>query len=282
MPAARAKPAAAQPPAKKAKKARRAKKPAEVLAGLIVGHAELQGERATMEDALCALSPWHAQAQFKHIAGSAHFLGVFDGHGGRDAADYAAENLVSELEASLRAGLPPSAAMVTAHLATEVGFLRASAGGEAGDGTTAISMLVCGATGTITAANLGDSRAFVVKRPPPGKRKAKAKFVALSTDQVCLPMMIRTDNLVPGANIVTPIYRQAFTELYTHRPAGRRLRCIRVPFRTLRTRPSSAGSRPPVEQSTRTGTSMTLCRLRDRSATSTRSTWTLAAGVGAG
>ena len=69
----------------------------EVLAGLTVGHAELQGERPTMEDALVGCSPWGVQPS-KYIPGTAHLLGVFDGHGGREAADYTAETLPAELQ----------------------------------------------------------------------------------------------------------------------------------------------------------------------------------------
>lgn len=173
----------AKRPAQKPK--RQSKQSRDLLVGLAVGHAELQGQRSTMEDALVAQSPWNMTRKQlgKHLPGSAHLLGVFDGHGGRAAADFTSETLPVEVQRSLEAGLPPSAALVTAHMSTEVAFFRAT-GGEATDGTTAVCALICGRTARCFVSNLGDSRAFVVKRPSVVKRKpAKSRaLTSLTTD----------------------------------------------------------------------------------------------------
>ena len=142
-----------------------------------VGLHALQGERPTMEDAHshCTLTVPPA----KLVDGlecskkwPLHFFGVFDGHGGNQAAEFVAEELPKQVKASLNAGLALVPALVTAHMATEVSWFRSSNFDDSG--TTAVSALLEAATGRITVCNVGDSRAFVVPKT--------GACVALSTD----------------------------------------------------------------------------------------------------
>jgi serine/threonine protein phosphatase PrpC len=142
-----------------------------------VGLHALQGERPTMEDAHSHSTLTIPAAKLVSDVQCSkkrplHFLGVFDGHGGDQAAEFAAEELPKQVKQSLTAGLALVPSLVTAHMATEVSWFRSSSFDDSG--TTAISVMLETATGRITVCNVGDSRAFVVPKTGP--------CVALSTD----------------------------------------------------------------------------------------------------
>lgn len=82
------------------------------------------------------------------------FGGVYDGHGGRTAAEYCAERLHRVFLEDLLSGLPPAEAFVHSYEAVSDELK----GQESG--ASAVSFLV--REGWITAANAGDARAIVV------------------------------------------------------------------------------------------------------------------------
>ncbi len=82
------------------------------------------------------------------------FGGVYDGHGGRFAADYAAENLHQRFLEKLRAGQAPGKAFVETYQAISDELK------EQDSGTTAVNFLI--KKREIFTANVGDVRALVV------------------------------------------------------------------------------------------------------------------------
>ena len=169
-------------PKKAPKKAPKKRKAAGAVAqnpwaSVQIGECGLQGERPSMEDAHAALTGFvAAQGKLDDLTATRakplQWFGVFDGHGGEVCAEYTATELPKRIKAGLKAGLPAAAAVVTAHHATDCAWLTSSERDDSG--TTAISVLLESATGRVLAANVGDSRAIIVR----GK-----KAVALSTDQ---------------------------------------------------------------------------------------------------
>eukprot|EP00898_Chlorokybus_atmophyticus_P005549 jgi/Chlat1/5996/Chrsp4S06192 len=139
---------------------------------LRAGVAEDIGRRRSMEDA-------HSNVQdftnyvFATNAEPLHaYFGVFDGHGGACAAQYARDHLLMNILAESH--FPSSAALRAAFLATDAGLhSRFVAGHEREDsGTTAIVALILGRT--LVLANLGDCR---------GVLSSKGKAVELTVDQ---------------------------------------------------------------------------------------------------
>ncbi|MFA6066083.1 MAG: PP2C family protein-serine/threonine phosphatase [Candidatus Babeliaceae bacterium] len=124
-----------------------------------IGFAEAQGRRPTMEDAHCV-------AIQTHIA----FFGLYDGHGGRNVADFAAQHLHKNMFAALQAGNHM-------HNALEAGFVKthkdldAASFNSRTQGCTAIAAVLT--DGKIYVANAGDSRAIICRA---------GKAIALSDD----------------------------------------------------------------------------------------------------
>lgn len=112
-----------------------------------VGFSEMRGRRPTMEDA-------HTMVIMDNYA----WYGLYDGHGGRKVADFAAENLhknvisalqgINDVRAALRKGFEE----LNAQLDSVTFDVRRQ-------GSTAVVALV--RDGTLAVANLGDSRAVV-------------------------------------------------------------------------------------------------------------------------
>lgn len=112
------------------------------------------------------------------------FYGVFDGHGGVRAAKIASQHVWRHVHADLTAALgggeiPSERAlhniMHHAFASTEEEILHQAANGGWRDGSTAVCVLICGAT--LVVANLGDSRAVLGTRS-----KRKLDVVRLSED----------------------------------------------------------------------------------------------------
>ena len=142
-----------------------------------VGACGLQGERPTMEDAHFAAPGFVASsAKLDDLhatkASPLHCFGIFDGHGGEACAEFVASELPKQLKGALAARLPAVAAFVNAHQATDVQWFRSPERDMSG--TTAVSVLLESSSGRVLAANVGDSRAIIVR----GK-----KAIALTTDQ---------------------------------------------------------------------------------------------------
>ena len=112
-----------------------------------VGFSEMRGRRPTMEDA-------HTIVVMDNYA----WYGLYDGHGGRKVADFAAENLHKNVISSLQG-------TNDVHVALRKGFEELNAQLDSvtfdvqGQGSTAVVALV--KDGTLIVANLGDSRVVV-------------------------------------------------------------------------------------------------------------------------
>ncbi|GBF90916.1 phosphatase 2C catalytic subunit [Raphidocelis subcapitata] len=124
------------------------------------GFALMRGKRAQQEDA--------AAAQWSRMPGAAPgseqigLFGVFDGHGGPDAAQYVRNNLFTNLLSNARFAEDPKAAITEAFEATDAAYLRlhsGSAPGHGDDGCTAITAALIGQR--LLVANAGDSRAVL-------------------------------------------------------------------------------------------------------------------------
>ena len=162
-------PQAAMPPGKRQRQAKS-------WGRVDVGVCGLQGERPTMEDAHFAAPAFIASSvQLDDLqatkASPLHCFGVFDGHGGDACATFVSTELPKQLKCSLAARLPAVAALVNAHQAADVQWFRSPSRDMSG--TTAVSVLLESASGRVLAANVGDSRAIIVR----GK-----KAIALTTD----------------------------------------------------------------------------------------------------
>ncbi|KAL6545514.1 hypothetical protein OROGR_009388 [Orobanche gracilis] len=121
--------------------------------------AEDKGSRRTMEDAWVVLLD--ATLDFPGNLRCAHFA-IYDGHGGRLAAEYAQKHLHKNV---LSAGLPQldvkcaKKAILNGFQKTDEALLQESAAGGWQDGATAVCMWVLGQT--VFIANIGDAKAVV-------------------------------------------------------------------------------------------------------------------------
>ncbi|KAJ7529441.1 hypothetical protein O6H91_15G050400 [Diphasiastrum complanatum] len=122
--------------------------------------AEDKGSRHTMEDAWVVL-PDTSMGDSGKLRCS--YFAIFDGHGGRNAAEYARTNLHSNV---LSAGLPLESMDVKVAkraILQDEALLRESATGGWQDGATAVSVWVLGQT--VFVANIGDAKAVLARAP---------------------------------------------------------------------------------------------------------------------
>ncbi len=127
----------------------------------IIGFAEMQGRRKTMEDEHCALT--------QNVGGKdVQFYGVFDGHAGDRAAKFAKAHLHENIFASSHFAADPVAACIEGCETTDEKIL--TQGYQ--DGSCVICAMIC--DDKLYAINLGDSRAMVC---------SGGKTIALSDDQ---------------------------------------------------------------------------------------------------
>ncbi|KAL5544895.1 hypothetical protein UlMin_008679 [Ulmus minor] len=125
--------------------------------------AEDKGSRHTMEDAWVVLLD--AALDFPGNLRCAHFA-IYDGHGGRLAADYAQKHLHANV---LTAGLPrelldikvAKRAILDGFRKTDESLLRESASGGWQDGATAVCVWILDKT--VFVANVGDAKAVVAR-----------------------------------------------------------------------------------------------------------------------
>ncbi|KAI5660238.1 hypothetical protein M9H77_29031 [Catharanthus roseus] len=125
--------------------------------------AEDKGSRHTMEDAWVVLQD--ASLDFPGKLRCAHFA-IYDGHGGRLAADYAQKHLHRNV---LLAGLPrelldvkaAKKAILEGFKKTDDSLLQESTAGGWQDGATAVCVWVLGQT--VFVANVGDAKAVVAR-----------------------------------------------------------------------------------------------------------------------
>jgi len=164
-----------------------------VADGLRWGASAIQGRRPYMEDMFLVRASF-AQGGDESGAvqvGLTHFITVFDGHGGKRAAEWAHRNLLNRLlakiieertpgteqDAAARAALLDSAC-TRAFVETDGDFLKYAARSAIPDGSTCVSCMVQRGSSagerSLLVANLGDSRAALVRRD--------GSAVALSSD----------------------------------------------------------------------------------------------------
>ncbi|OWM83004.1 hypothetical protein CDL15_Pgr005404 [Punica granatum] len=125
--------------------------------------AEDKGSRHSMEDAWIVLPD--ASSDYPGKLRCAHFA-VYDGHGGRLAAEYAQKNLHSNV---LSAGLPrelmdvkaAKKAILDGFRKTDEALLLESTAGGWQDGATAVCVWVLGKT--VFIANIGDAKAVLAR-----------------------------------------------------------------------------------------------------------------------
>ncbi|PRQ15975.1 putative protein-serine/threonine phosphatase [Rosa chinensis] len=128
--------------------------------------AEDKGLRHAMEDAWVLLLD--ASLGFQGNLRCAHFA-IYDGHGGRLAAEYAQKHLHSNV---LSAGLPrellnvkaAKKAILDGFRKTDEAILQESAAGGWQDGATAVCVWILGKT--VFVANIGDAKAVVARSSP--------------------------------------------------------------------------------------------------------------------
>ncbi|XP_021802768.1 probable protein phosphatase 2C 8 isoform X1 [Prunus avium] len=128
--------------------------------------AEDKGLRHAMEDAWAVLLD--ASLDFPGKLRCAHFA-IYDGHGGRLAAEYAQKHLHTNV---LSAGLPrelldvkaAKKAILDGFRKTDESLLQESAAGGWQDGATAVCVWILGKT--VFVANIGDAKAVVARSSP--------------------------------------------------------------------------------------------------------------------
>jgi len=141
------------------------------LAVCAYGLAKMQGRRPYMEDRSLVASQLGGDARRS-------LYGVFDGHGGSHAAEYASRHLADNFTSSVHFPARPAKAFAAGFKRTDHDYLALASGPNAfarkDDGTTAVAALIDDAAGTIVVANAGDSRCVLCK--------ADGRAIALSDD----------------------------------------------------------------------------------------------------
>ena len=94
------------------------------------GHSSLQGVRPSMEDEVLIKESFRLSQSTAALSGPLSFYGVFDGHGGRQAAIYTRDHLFTFLVQALEKGTAPEEALRSAFLETDNTFIAACRGEE--------------------------------------------------------------------------------------------------------------------------------------------------------
>jgi serine/threonine protein phosphatase PrpC len=115
------------------------------------GHCALQGRRPNMEDR-------HVATQ---VSDEEELVGVFDGHGGIGAAEYAAATLTQNFKTNK--AQTTTEKLIKAFETTDKNFLTGYQFQKDDSGTTAVVAVVNRATKKITIAHAGDSRALLIR-----------------------------------------------------------------------------------------------------------------------
>ncbi|KAK9829329.1 hypothetical protein WJX72_005218 [[Myrmecia] bisecta] len=129
------------------------------------GFSAMRGKRASMEDY------YHAQFRKDGKYGEVGLFGVFDGHGGPNAADFVQANLFNSLLNNPKFGSDLTTAVVEAFVETDQNYLKADSGANRDDGCTAVTAVLVGQR--LMVANVGDSRCVLSR---------SGQAVALSED----------------------------------------------------------------------------------------------------
>jgi len=120
------------------------------------GFALMRGKRGAMED--------YHHASFMRMGPSGEqvgCLGVFDGHGGPDAASFVCEHLFKNIVGHAKFGDDPAGAMEAAFRETDAQYLGSAGAEHRDDGCTAVAAVVRGQE--LYLAHVGDSRAVLFR-----------------------------------------------------------------------------------------------------------------------
>ncbi|KAH3758258.1 Protein phosphatase 2C 1 [Pelomyxa schiedti] len=128
----------------------------QAVTHLDAGACATRGNRRTMEDAHVVLSP------LDETVPNASLFCVFDGHGGKTAAEFCAANFPKMLVATGMVVSNPEEALKSVHLAMDK---RLEEAGITFAGATAVcALIVKGAEGrTLTISNVGDAQALLCR-----------------------------------------------------------------------------------------------------------------------
>ena len=122
-------------------------------------HAEMCGHRDRMEDVSIIMNDFPSRGSM--------LFGLFDGHGGREAAEYASTHLPQEIKKRMEATGKPKSAIINAFIQTHANMKQSFVY----VGTTAVIVIV--SQGCLTVASVGDSRCVLCRN---------GKAVRLTTD----------------------------------------------------------------------------------------------------
>ncbi|XP_058223376.1 probable protein phosphatase 2C 22 isoform X2 [Rhododendron vialii] len=122
------------------------------------------GFRSSMEDAYVCVDDFIHDYGLKNVSdGPNAFYGVFDGHGGKDAANFACNHLPRFIVEDEDFPMEIERAVASAFLQTDTAFAEACLLDAAlASGTTALAALVVGSS--LIVANAGDCRAVLCRR----------------------------------------------------------------------------------------------------------------------
>ncbi|ETV71395.1 hypothetical protein, variant 1 [Aphanomyces astaci] len=115
----------------------------------------MQGKRPYMEDRHTVVGTLNGDP-------SSSFYGVFDGHGGDGASEYCVASLCSNVITDPAFAHDPKLALSRGFVKTDKDYIQLADRYNKDDGTTAIAVVVRG--DTIYVANVGDSRAVLIKK----------------------------------------------------------------------------------------------------------------------
>ncbi|KAJ3709317.1 hypothetical protein LUZ61_013022 [Rhynchospora tenuis] len=154
--------------------------------------AEDKGCRHAMEDAWVLL-PHPTSAHSTHLR-CAHFA-IYDGHGGRMAAEFAQKNLHANV---LAAGLPrelmdikaAKKAILQGFQRTDESLLKESEKGNWQDGATAVCVWVLGQTAIV--ANIGDAKAVLARASTTNEGETTLKSIVLTREHKAIFPQERT------------------------------------------------------------------------------------------
>ncbi|KAK9805433.1 hypothetical protein WJX73_006037 [Symbiochloris irregularis] len=120
------------------------------------GYSLMRGKRASMED--------FYKAEFKaspYYPDTVGLFGVFDGHGGPNAADFVRQTLFERFVSNPNFTKDLKTALIEAFVETDSLYLDSEGAGAKDDGCTAITAVLVGQR--LVVANVGDSRAVLCR-----------------------------------------------------------------------------------------------------------------------
>lgn len=121
------------------------------------------GSRSSMEDVYVCTDNFMSHCRSSSNEGTRAFYGVFDGHGGKHAADFACNHLPRFIAEDEDFPRQIDRAISSAFLQTDTAFAEAcTLDDDLASGTTALAALVIGSS--LVVANAGDCRAVLCRR----------------------------------------------------------------------------------------------------------------------